>query len=338
MGTLLSEIQFPEFVDLTRRVFSEQLKLKTPEARQLFITMDVPNGNGNSKLIKEYDTETFADSKPEGTNSKKGKISIGYDITITASTFSKEFEVTLEARNDNRYPEVMGKMRDLGHFCAQRQELDLNHRFTFASSTSYVNKNGETVSTVVGDGLALASTVHTLSHSATTYSNRLTGDPAFSEGAFEAAKLLFATQIYSNLGEWRQMTPNTLIFSSADVTGIRVAKQLMRSQSDPDAVQSGVVNVYQNEMRIVVLPYLSTTATGAYDSTKRRWWFMASTGNGTMGWQAYLLEWAKPSLMVPTEGSNGQDIHNYNWTFSTYCRYGIGILSGKGLVASLPTS
>lgn len=256
---------------------------------------------------------------------------------MTARTFSKEIDITLEMRNDNRYAEVGSYLTNLSEFCDNRQDLDLTHRFTFANSTSYTDLNGQTITTTVGDGLALSSTVHTLAFSSTTYSNNVTGNPAFSESSLESALLLGVTNIFSNFGEKRNINFNTII-TGDDPGTVRTVRQLLRSTADIDAVQSGVTNVYNGKFNHVILPNLATTAAGAYDSTKRRFWFLASVGVGVRGWQAYLGMWIAPTLLTPNDSNAGMDIHNLNWTYSTYCRYGIATVSPKGLVTSLVVS
>lgn len=335
--SFLNTITLPELTDLVRRNFITEQKFLALRAKELFIQDTIGAGNGSSKIYNEIDTETFADYKPEGANSLKSKVGIGYNKTMTARTFSKEIDITLEMRNDNRYLEVGNLITSLSQFPENRMELDLTHRLTFATAVSYTDKNGETIDTTVGDTLALCSATHTLAFSSTTYSNRVTGDPAFSQGSYEAALLLGANQIYSNFGELRQMQFNTIITHN-DPSTIRAVRQLLESSADVDAVQAGIKNVYAGQMKHIVLPYLATTAAGAYDSTKRRTWFIASTGMGVNGWQAYLGTWISPTLRTPSSGSNGEDIHNYNWTYSTYCRYGIVTVSPKGIIGSFPTS
>lgn len=303
-------------------------------ARQLFIDVPVGAGNGATKRFDEVDVETYADVKAEGANSKKAKVGKGYTVTMTARTFSKEVEITLEMRNDNRYAEVGSYITSLSEFCDNRMDLDLTHRLTFASSTSYTDMNGESVATTVGDGYALANTAHLLGFSSTTYSNRLTGDPAFSETALESALLLAATNIYSNFGEKRQLRFNTII-SGDDPGTVRAIKQVLQSTADVDAAQAGVVNVYNGKFNHVILPNVATTAAGAYNSAKRRYWFLAATGQGANGWQAYLGTWIAPTLLTPNDSNNGMDIHNLNWTYSTYCRYGVATVSPKGIICSL---
>ena len=335
--TLLSELSLPELTDLVRREWVYTRENIVRNARQLYIEEMVGAGQGVSKRYNEVDVETYADFKAEGSNSKKAKVGVGYSVDMIARTFSKEVDITLEMRNDNHYAEVGTYIKNLSEFCDNRMDLDLTHRLTFAGSTSYTDMNGESVTTTVGNGLALAGSVHTLAFSSTTYSNELTGDPAFSESSLESALLIAATNIYSNFGEKREMRFNTII-SGNDPNTMRTIKQVLQSTADIDAAQAGVVNVYNGKFNHVILPNLATTAAGAYNSAKRRYWFLAATGQGFNGWQAVLGIWNAPTLLTPSESNNGMDIHNYNFTYSTYCRYGIATISPKGLICSLVAS
>uniref|UniRef100_A0A6M3XTI2 Capsid protein n=1 Tax=viral metagenome TaxID=1070528 RepID=A0A6M3XTI2_9ZZZZ len=333
--TNLNSTTLSEMTDLIEKSWSVLSEHLPRVASSLFIPETIGAGQGSTKRIDEFDGETFAAVKPEGSNSEKASVGVGYSKTMTARTFSKEIDITLEMRNDNKYNVVGQMIRDLISFCPNRKELDLTHRLTFASSTSYTDMNGETVTTSMGDTYALAYATHTLAFSSTTYSNRVTGDPAFSQGAFEAAQLLANSQTYNNFGQWRSMN-FSVIATWRDPSTMRTVKQLMASEGDIDGAHAGIVNVYKNGMSHVVLPRLATTATGAYDSTKRRWWFYIAPG--MQGWQAYVGDWIAPTLKSPGAGNNGEDIHSLNWTYMTYCRYGIEVLSGKGCIASLPTS
>ena len=333
--TLANTITLSELTDLTRREWTV-MKDKLPRAAKMLYNEEfIGPGQGVSRSINEFDGETFADLKLEGGNSQKAQIGVGYNITMTARTFSKEVDVTLEMRNDNRYAQIGQMLKDLSGFCENRQDLDLTHRLTFASSTSYTDKNGVSVTISMGDALALLSTVHTLSFTSTTYSNRVTGDPAFSQGSFESAMLLANSQTLNNFGDQRNMDFNTIV-TWRDPGTMRTVRQMLNSEADIDAGQAGIVNVYKGGMTHIVLPYLASTASGAYDSTKRRWWFVIA--RGMSGWQAYVGDWIKPELRTPAPGNNGEDIHSLNWTFAAYCRYGIAVVSGKGCVGSLPTS
>jgi hypothetical protein len=198
--------------------------------------------------------------------------------------------------------------------------------------------DGESVDVTGGDTLAIASTVHSLKFSSTTWSNRLAGDPAFSRGALEAAESLTTSDILSNFGERRVMNFNTII-SSDDPTTVNEIKVFLNSTADVDQNNSGVMNVYKNKYRHLILPYLATTATGARDATKRRWWFLAALNQGANGLQAYFGSW-EPAHMVamPASGNNMEDPHRDVWSYGTRSGYGFTIVSGRGIIASCPTS
>lgn len=333
--SLANEISLSDLTDLVRRNWTVMKDVLPHTAKQFYNSEFIGQGQGNTKLIEEFDGQTFASYKPEGTNSQKAFVGAGYATTMTARTFSKEIEITVEMRNDNRYAQIGQLITDLSKFCDDRQDLDLTHRFTFCTSTAYTDMDGQSINIAMGDGFALAYSAHTLAFSATTYSTRLTADPAFSQTAYEAIMLQATTQTYNNFGDQRMLRWNK-IWTGSDPGTVRTVQQMLNSMADIDAVQAGVVNVYKNDKQHIILPYLASTASGAYDSTKRRWWGVAATGMD--GWQAYVGDWISPTLKTPSPGNNGEDIHNYNWTYSAYCRYGITIVSAKGFQASCPTS
>ena len=153
-GTL-NETTLSDFVDIERKEFSIIQKMVEPKAKQLYITDNVENHTGNTKQYKEVDTETFARLKREGENSAVASVGVGYEKTMTFRRFAMEIVITKEMRDDNEDPQIMGKLLSLNHFVPQRMELDLTHTFTFATSTSYTDQDGDTIDTTVGDGYAL---------------------------------------------------------------------------------------------------------------------------------------------------------------------------------------
>lgn len=335
-GTFLNTVTFPELTDIASRYFVSVGGMIVPKAKQLFMTDTVGEGEGEVKLIQEYDTTTYAKAKPQGAAAKKASFGIGYYITIRVKRIGMESEITWEMRRYNKKREVLSALQSLPHYCPQRVELDLTHRLTFASATSYTDLDGNTVDLTVGDGLALASTVHTLKFSTLTYSNRISGDPLFSKGGLEAAELLTTTDVLSNFGEKRVLDYNT-IATGNNPTLVNAVKQFLVSTSETGTNNSGVANVYQNKYTHVILTQLATTATGAIDSTKKNYWFLVATNNGLSGWQAYYLEWEAANLIPSTTG-NGVDVHKDIWYYNVRQSYNIGVVSGRGIICSLPTS
>lgn len=337
--TLLNTVSLPELTDLIRKQFVMTQKMVQPQALQLYIKDPVGKGMGNTKRYDEVDTQTFARRKREGEAAKKAQVGIGYNVTATKKRIAFEIDITQEMRDENRYAEVGSLITSLTHFCPQRIELDATHLLTFASATSYTDMDGDSITISVGDTLALASAVHTLTFSSSTYSNRVSGDPVFSRGGLESAEALATTNVVSNFNERRVINFNAII-SGDDPNTVNSIKQFLNSTSDVDAAQSGVMNVYRGKYRHVVLPYLATTATGARDSAKERYWFLAAIGQGTNGWQAYYTEWEAPHMKSQSVSDTGAN-HDYSrdiWTFGTRAGYSFRAVSGRGLICSLPTS
>lgn len=337
--TLLNTVTLSELTDLVRKSFVMVQQMVAPQARSLFIVDTIAKGQGNTKRYDEVDTQTFARLKRQGEASKKASVGIGYNVTMEKKRISMEIDITQEMRDENRSQEVGSLITSLTHFCPQRMDIDGTHLLTFASATSYVDMDGVTQTISVGDGLALASSSHTLKFSSSTYSNRVSGDPIFSKGGLEAAESLATSDILSNFGERRVIAFNTII-TSDDPNTVNAVKQFLESTSDVDQNNSGVKNVYQGKYRHVKLPYLATTATGARDATKRRYWFLAAIGMGMNGWQAYLGIWEAPHLKTGSNDENGAN-HDFSrdiWTFGTRAGYGYRAVSGRGIIASLPTS
>src|SRR3990167_589056 len=332
-AVLLNTITLPQFTDLVRREWLEMPNLVPYNAQKMYIVDDLSAHSGDSKRYNEVDTQTFARSMPEGTNAVKASNGVGYEKDMNAARFGIEVDITFQMRRFNRYPEVVSQLTNLARYQPQRQELDLTHRFTFATSTSYVNMDGETVNITTGDGLALVSATHTLAFSATTYTNLVAGAPVFSQGALEAAELIAKNNILNNFGDKRIMNFNA-IFSGKDPNTCRTIKQLLQSTADVTQENPGVVNTFKGGYQHIELDWLDTTATGANDSTKRRYWGIAATGQGMQGFQAYLGIFEPMNLKVPTDGSNGDDVHNDNWTFSSRGSRGICIPNPRGFIMS----
>lgn len=339
-ATWLNTASMGELSDLIMKQFSHQKEMVQPAVQQLFIYEDLTSWGSPTKRYDEVDVQTFARLKRQGENSQKAKAGIGYNKTMTAQRFAIEIDVSWEFRRYSQQyaAQVKADMVNLSHYVPQRFELNATHRFTFATATSFTDMDGETIDTTTGDTLALLSAVHTLAFSSVTYSNIVSGNPAISQGALEAGENLFVSDIYSNFGERRVLKPNVIV-TSDDATTCRTVRQILESTADIDAAHAGVLNTYKGKYRHVVLPYLATTATGARDATKKRWWFLiAQYGNPTNSWQGYYAVFESPNLKTPSAGNNGEDASNDDWKYGARGSQGLCVLSARGVVGSTPTN
>ena len=332
--TLISNLQFAEFADTTERIFYAGKDLPQvadlAEVMSLYMVDYIPKGTGGQRVYDEIDGETYAKYKAEGTDASKTSVIDGYTKTMTVRRFAAEIDITYEARTYGKEQEIVRKLTSLATFCPQRMALDLTHRFTFATSLTYTDMDGETVDTSMGDSVAATSASHTLTgDGGTGYSTVITGNPQFSQGGFETARVQANTQLFNNFGERRIMMFNTVV-TGDDPATLREVRQLLNSTADVDGAHSGISNVYAGMFRHVVLPRMATTAAGAYDSTKSKYWFYVANGE----LEAHLGIWEEPHLKMPAPSNNGEDVHNDNWTFGARCGYGIVWASAKGMLHS----
>jgi hypothetical protein len=200
-------------------------------------------------------------------------------------------------------------------------DLDLSHRLTFGTATSYTDRDGRTISIAVGDTYQLFYTAHTLAGSSTTYRNRLANNPLLSKGALEGMERLVTENTYNQLGEKMTATFN-ILFTTDDPNSVNTAREYLRSTASPDAPHAGVVNVYQGRFKHVILPRLATTASGAPDSTKRAYWGIACSQLSSF----YLGIWEQPHLIPPTPNSNAEDVQTDDWEFRNRAGYGITVV------------
>ncbi len=335
MSQQLTTVSISQLTDLVQRSYAVNNTdfVENGNATKMMIVDDLEAHTGETKRYAEIDVETFARNMDEGDNAAQAQVQYGYEKDMQMRRFAREIMITWKMRRLNKKPEVVQQLTSLNHFCPNRMELDITHRITFATATSYTDMDGITVDTTTGDGLALASSVHTLRGSSSTFSNIITTNPQFSKGGLEIAEGQANTQILSHFGERRVMNFN-VIFSGDDPTTCNDIKQYLKSSSDPDQNNSSVINVYQNKYTHVRLPYLATTATSAYDSTKSKYWGLAAIGQGLAGWQAYVGIWERPNLKVPSAGNNGEDFSNDNWKYGTRASWGICIPSPRGFLLS----
>lgn len=332
--TSISTLTIPEIVDSVERYYTTVKETIKPVARQLYQLDPIGFGKGDTKTYNEYDGSTYANRKPQGVNVSRAKFGLGYEKVGKGVRFGTEIAITEEMRMLGKDIDVKRAMTDLTNFIPQREELDLTHRLTFGTSTSYVDMDGQTVDVSMGDGFSLFYAAHTLAGSALTYSTRVSGDPLFSQGGLESALGLTVTDVYSNLGEKRVLNFNT-VWSGNDPATVAEIKRVIKSQTDSTQTNSGVINPYVGVFaNHVILPQLATTATGAVDSTKSKWWGICAVGQ----WNGYLGMIEEENLRLPSKDNNLVDGHADVLYFGVRQMRMIVVTGARGMVGSCPQS
>ena len=322
----LNTISLPVFTRLAGVIFGKAVDMVDKVARGsgLFVVENVPENSGETRDYTEIDLELYADNKPQGNQAGRAKVQMGYNKIVTVKRVAKDIGITYEMRRFNKYPEVIRRLTNLAQMPVNRLELDLSHRLGFGTATSYNDKNGALVDTACGDTLALYSTVHTLTGTATTYRNRLAGNPILSKGALEGMERLIAEETLNSFGE-KVTVPFDILWTTDDPNTVNTALEYLNSVAAPDFQNSGVTNVYKAKYKHVKLPLVATTAAGLVDNTKRRYWGIASS----MISDAHLGIWEEPHLKTPSELNAGEEFSTDDWNFGVRAGYGIGIVTGR---------
>ncbi len=290
------------------------------------------------KRIQEVDRERFAEQKIEGAPSAQRGIGQGYYKDIARKTVSITRKISGEAYQALQAHSLAEYASGTAADVVAKIELDMANFIGYATAgTSYVDNGGFTVDLTVGDGLSLFSTVHTLKFSSTTYSNILSGAPTLTNTAMEAAEDYFNYNVVDNYGQRMTMKPNTIITTRKAVMMHRVARLL--GSSSPEAISgtananSGVKNTFQNKYTHLIVDF-DVDSLGVPNSTYAFYWALAALGGSPdSSLQLYYVSWLSPMVATP-------EVNQDAWYLSYTARaaYGIGGVSGRGIVISKATS
>ena len=291
----------------------------------------VPQMTGNVREFSEIDLNEYARKKGESDQSPRAKVQQGYSKIATLKRISTDIGISYEMRTQGKYFEIKQRLTNLGVLAPNRIDLDLSHRITFGTATTYVDMDGDTIDITTGDNLALFSTAHTLRGSSTTFRNRLANSPQLSRGSMEAMEQMRILNTYNQFGE-KKAPMDDILWTTDDPNTKNTAKEILRSTSNPSQANPGVVNVYEGSYKHVILGRVATNALGANDSTKAKYWGVASSSLSTL----MLGVHEEPHLKTPpTEGSNAEEFSTDDWNFGVRAGYMICAVNAVWIGVSL---
>lgn len=295
------------------------------------ISQEIRSIFGEEK-VDDYNLEFSEGPGNGGFSSKTGD---GEDYKLMSSTFgdtvtpqikkrTARFIITEDLQRFSKYPFVNRRLENVGGWLWNGYVLDLSHKFTFAFDTSYVDRDGETVSVVGGDGAAMVADTHTLNNG-DTFDNKLTG--RLSETTLEDAEDL-GSAIVDHNGVLTFQTYN--ILATGPHANTRNMARRLYQQDRSLGTDLNDMNMYKGMYRQVTIPFLATTATGAPNSAKARFWFLISE------------EWAKENLVAavadwPDVENPTRDNDNNNIQIKGKMRYDIFHLNSFGIIGSNAT-
>jgi hypothetical protein len=294
----LSTVSLPDFVKLGEVIWEKGRDEFVPEMRRSGIVKEVrvPMNSGNTREFSEIDLEQYASVKAEGDQAAMVQNQQGYSKVGTLYRVSFAETITYEMRTQGKYPEVTAKLTNLLPTVMARMELDLQHRVTFATATSYTDKDGRTIDTTLGDTKALSATDHTVRASSSTFRNRLANNPQLSRGSLEAMEKM---RVENSINQFGQKIPcsDDILWTTDDPNTINTARELLQATASLESgSNSGVPNVYRGKYRHVKLSRVATDKDGNVDSTKAKYWGLASSRYSSF----YLGVHEEPHVIVPS--------------------------------------
>ena len=291
---------------------------------KLVKVMPISKNTGNTREFSEMDTNEYLTYKSQGDQASRGQISQGYSKTMTSYRVAENIGITYEMRTQGKYPEIINSLVSGGSKGYKTIDLDLSHRLTFGTDTTYTDRDGRTIDISVGDTLQLFYTEHTLKASSETFRNRLANNPRLSKGALEGIGRLAVEESYNQYGEKKEINDD-ILWTTDDPNTVNTAKEYLKSTADIEGSNSGVVNVYKGRFIHKILPRLATTAAGATDTDKRYYWGTACSERSSF----YIGMWESPHLMAPKANANSEDVQTDDWEFRNRAGYGIVVVGAS---------
>ncbi len=335
----ITTMSVPELQDLIKKTFVQNTANREMGDISKLYRKETVGWEVNQKRFDELDREKFAERKGELQASAVRGYSKGYSKTVERYTVSVERVLSGEAYKNVTALGLAEWATAVVNDVYDKIDLDMRNFLGYSTgAASYVDNGGYTVDLTTGDGLAVFNAAHTLKFSSTTYSNIVSGAPAFSAQALDQAYDFFSYNVYDNNGKRMSMKPNTVITSKKPAMMHRV-KRILNSQSQEKVegttnANSGVMNTYSS----LNLEHLAIEFdVDQYDNTNTNlsyYWFLACLG----GDMASSLQFIFASWGSPEAGKVEVDESKFylSWVARAFC--GIAALSGRGIVVSKATA
>lgn len=247
----------------------------------------------------------------------------GDTITLTQVKRTVRRKITEDLIEFNKYDRIGQLLRKTGSKLLRGYALDLSHRFTFAFDTAYTDRDGRSVSVVGGDAASLCADTHTLNNG-DTYDNKTTG--RLSESSLEDAEDLGNAMVDHN---GQQVMPEfTTLITSRHASTMHTATRLVSQPMQLDTDLHNI-SVFKGQYRQVTLPFLDSTAAGAKNTAKSRFWFLVddSLAKG----EGHLIASVRT---MPNPEEPTVDPDNNTVQFKGKMRYDIGHLDSHWIVGS----
>lgn len=238
-------------------------------------------------------------------------------LSLTVVKRGDAFTITEDLIDGNKYREIRIGMEDLGGSLFRTRARDSTHvGFSFGFSSSFTDAEGYTVTNAIAKGSEpIFDDTHTMAESSTA-DNEL-ADTALGESSLRSLQDLTTSFVDENglRIPWGRMGTRYLVHTD-DVPNEHQARKLTEQDWNL-ASSSRDENMFKGAYQRVPLFYLNTTATGAIDSTKDKYYFILDS--------EYMKRKAVLGLhTAPTPRGPFEDNWNGGMLWRSKTRYDIG--------------
>lgn len=286
---------------------------------EMYKITDKPRNSGKFENLELFSKEKYAYVKQEGQSTTVLQAGTTWGITIQPTRFGLSFDLTWEADNYGKYPDIISDVRSLGTNLMNTVMLECSNNISFGLNPSFVNKSGLLRNIRTGAGQPLFSTTQPYKFDTRTSSNILPAQQ-FSRTSLEAMEnLIFQTNNNDFFESTNGDVDYNVLWVCDDSRTLNAVGELLHSTSiiTPTSVYAGfqnqgVINVYNNDSvdelrftkqyRVFRLPQVCMDQFGSYDITKRGWWGVAAINNNQRdanSAQGHLIFWERPTLRDP---------------------------------------
>ena len=309
-------ITVAQFNDLVKNATVQWSKARGefPTVRQMLA--NIKQVSAKTSEYSGISSAQTARRRTDGDDAYKGTLKQGYTKTFNQSEIALQFDITKQMRMFDKYDEIMKRMREMGRGAERRMELDLASLLFNAWATTYVNIDGETVTTATPDGLALIDNAHTAKTGA-TFSNEI----ATTHSPLDVDVLEKLEEVGNGFIDEADGRAIPCMFDTI-ITGRHAPTVHMVSRILNSELRQGTANNDVNTSKMykhLIVPFLDVNpATEVRDSTKSKYVFLANLGNKDEN--GFVMEVSQDIRLETPE----QVFENGAWQFQTTGLYDFG--------------